>query len=116
MFMALLAGSTVESGPVSAWMGYFDTSRCLVLLAGSLFIVWSLLRVISAQVVRRMERQGAASGSGLRMPGRIDFLLRVLILMVYAAQLTVGSWTKLVQAQWHMHRFILLDELINAFP
>jgi STE24 endopeptidase len=116
MFIALLAGSSVESGPVSVWMGYFDARRSLVLLAGSLLIVWSLLRVTSAQVVRRMERLGAASGSGLRLPGRIDFLMRVLILTVFAAQLTVGSWTKQVQGQWHMHRFILLDELLLLLP
>jgi len=116
MFMALLAGSTVESGSVSVWLGNFDAQRTLVFVAGSVFIVWSLLRLTAAQVVRRMERQGAASGSGLRLPGRIDFLLRVFILMIFAAQLTVGSWTRQVQGQWHMYRFILLDEVLLLLP
>ena len=116
MFIALVAGSTFESGNVPAWMGHFDRQQSLVLLAGSMLIVWSLLRVISLQVVRRMERRGIARSGGLRLPGRMDFLLRIMIVTVFTAQLTVGSWTKQVQVEWQLHRFILADEILLLLP
>ena len=116
MFIALLAGSSFESEALPSWMEYFDTRRSLVLLAGSILILWSLLRVISTQVVRRMERVGVAGGGALRLPGRMDFLLRIMILTVFTAQLTVGSWTKQVQAEWQLHRFILADEILLLLP
>jgi len=116
MFIALLAGSSVESGDVSVWMGYFDARRSLVLLAGSVLILWSLLRLITGWVVRRLERMGVARGGGLRLAGRIDFLLRLFILLVFTAQLTVGGWTNQVQADWGLSRFILADELLLLAP
>lgn len=116
VFIALLAGSAIESDSESIWLSYFDARRSLVLLAGSILIVWSLFRVVSKHVVRRMERTGVAGSGALRLPGRMEFLLRTVIVLVFAWQLTLGSWAKQVQVEWHLHRFILADEILLLVP
>jgi len=120
MFIALLTGSTVESETlpvfVQNWLNYFTTMPLLGLISGSILILWSLLRIVSAQVVRRMERMGVAGGRALRLPGQMDMVLRIIILMVFTAQLIFGGWAQLILVKWQLHRFILVDELLLLLP
>ncbi|RLJ00425.1 MAG: hypothetical protein DRP08_06585, partial [Candidatus Aenigmatarchaeota archaeon] len=116
MFFALLVGSSDESGSAYAWRLPVDISYAPIFLVGSILILWSLSRIVSLQVVRRMERMGVAGSGVLRLPGRWDMVLRIIILMMFAAQLILGGWAQLIQVEWRMHRFILADELLLLLP
>ncbi len=120
MFIALLAGSFFESDNLPIWLTHwlnrFTTLERLGFIFGLILILWSIFRVVSVQVVRRIGRMGITGSRSLRLPGQMDMVLRILILTVFTGQLFLGGWAQLIVVKWGMDRFILADEILLLLP
>ncbi|MBN2433134.1 MAG: M48 family metalloprotease [Acidobacteria bacterium] len=116
IFMALLVGETVASQDVPSWLAPRGVGECLAFLVGSLLLAASLFRILVRSALVRLRRSDRPTAGGLRLPGRIDALLRLMILLVYASQLTRAGWAWLIYVRWNLNRFILVDELLLLLP
>ena len=84
---------TVPNEWLGQWAGGFSQgwgSVCLVI--GTILFYWSLTRVTVKVLLGRMKRLGFQDHSTRRMQARTQFQLQVLILVLFAGQLTVGGW------------------------
>ena len=119
IFLALLVGEilsgTGEEGPAK-WLSNFTGPQSAVLITGLTLLTWSLMRVVSRQVVAKLKRTEWPQPAVLRLPGRVDLLLRATVLGAFAVQLTVGGWAHLICGRWRLQRFILLDEILLILP
>ncbi len=111
--MALLAG---DSMPLPVWMSKYVGIRSAALISGSLLGLWSLINVSRMLLISKMERQEQLGRSMLRLPGRVELVMQVMILSLFALQLTIGGWAYLVCEQLELRRYILLDELMLLAP
>ena len=115
IFLALLVGEilsgTGEEGPAK-WLSNFTGPQSAVLITGLTLLTWSLMRVVSRQVVAKLKRTEWPQPAVLRLPGRVDLLLRAPVLGAFAVQVPVGGWAHLICGRWRLQRFILLDEIL----
>lgn len=84
-----------------------------------MFLIGTLLRMICRQVQIRlapMDRDETFKKSLLQLPGRIDILMRLLIVVTYGMLLTLGGWARLIYQEWSLQRLILIDELVLLGP
>lgn len=112
ILMALLIGDDVTS----AWHGSLSPAASLALVAGSILILWSLMRVKVRLLLAKLERLGWPSRAAGRLPGRTDLLMRAFVLGAFALQLTVGSWARVVTVDWQLQHWILADEILLLLP
>ena len=75
LFIALLAGEAAAEDP--QWMDYFSPSGTAALMVGTMLLVWSLSRLAGNKLRQRLIREGVAGKGVLRLPGRVDLLMRV---------------------------------------
>jgi len=59
---------------------------------GTILFYWSLTRVTVKILLARMNRLGFRDHRTRRLQVRVEFLLQILILVLFAGQLTVGGW------------------------
>jgi len=119
VFIALLAGENTSSTPqdMFPWTsGHLSGLSAMSFTAGTILLLWSLMRVTSKIFLRRMERVGIPNRSSLRLPGRIDLLTRIVIVVMFAIQLTIGGWGQLTVVEWHLRRVVLADEVVLLGP
>jgi len=123
VFMALLIGETANAdnadGGTVWWMNHFNGLSSLAFVAGLVLLLWSLMQITCRSLLLRMERlvqQGNSTKAALRLPGRIDLLMRVLLIGAFGTQLTVGGWAGLTYTQWRLQRFVLVDEVVLLLP
>lgn len=94
IFLALSVGEllnvTGEEGPAK-WLSNFTGPQSAVFITGLTLLTWSLMRVVSGQVVSKLKRTEWPQPAVLLLPGRVDLLMRVVILGVFALQLTEGG-------------------------
>ena len=114
VFLALLLGES--AGETLKQMSYFSGVRTVALLAGSMFLLWSLMTVTVRSVLIRLERFAQVRSPLSRLPGRVDLIMRTVVLGLFAVQLTIGGWADMVCAEWQLTRFVLLDELMLLLP
>ena len=114
LFIALLAGEAAAEDP--QWMDYFSPSGTAALMVGTMLLVWSLSRLAGNKLRQRLIREGVAGKGVLRLPGRVDLLMRVVLLGVYGFQLTVGGYARLVEIQWGLRGWVLVDEVLLIGP
>lgn len=119
VFMALLMGESLGTGQADEgmlWLGYSSGAGSVALVVGSLVLLWSLMRLTSRMVLLRLESQGPGSRAMLKVPVRIDLLMRILVVVTYGSQLTVGGWGKLVCVDWRLPGLVLVDEVVLLAP
>ncbi|MCP4708307.1 MAG: M48 family metalloprotease [Planctomycetes bacterium] len=117
--MALFAGE-VMIGPgwsqLRHWMSRMGQMQSVALVTGMIFLMWAFMRVVSQQVVLKLEATELPHPKALRLPGRVDLLMRIIILCAFGLQLTAGGWANLVCLEWRLQRIVLLDEIILMLP
>ena len=116
LMITLGVGDWAADDEIPAWMGYFSGFNALALLLGIIVLAGSLMRLTSRHLVKRLESTNPPSRANLRLPGRVDLLLRTGILIMFAAVLTAGGWGRLVIKDWHLDRLVLLDEICLMLP
>ena len=119
MLMALTAAEIVNEPPTAEgqfWFGYLEGIDVLLLLLGTLILMGTLMRLVSKHLIGRLERASLPGRVDLRLPGRIEFVMRIVILVMFAGLLTAGGWAKLVIAEWRLGRLVLADEICLMLP
>ncbi|KPK75318.1 MAG: hypothetical protein AMJ79_11560 [Phycisphaerae bacterium SM23_30] len=118
IFLALLAGELAGGGRDDEqlrWLSYLNGPQAAALMAGVIFLMWSLMRVVSGRVVAKLKGTELPQPAALRLPGRVDFLMRMAVLGAFAVQL-VGGWAHLICGRWRLQRFVLADEILLILP
>lgn len=103
-------------GWMTDWMGQFNPTRVILLEVGLIVLVWALARITAQTVLKRLERSKFLEGPLQRLPGQVDLLMRIILLTVFALQITIGGWGRLIVIHWQLGRFILIDELLLLMP
>ena len=117
VFAALGAAEAVRQPGGALWGESLRPSTALAMVAGTMMLIWTLLRWRSRHVLARLERQDETSlRRGLRLAARSEILGRWLITAAYVGQLTIGGWARLVEVQWQMWRWWLADEAVLLVP
>lgn len=114
--MALLVSDIATAEETNVWINYFSGVGSLAFVGGTIILLWSLMHLTGRLVLHRLERVGAHHRSTLRLPGRIELLLRILVVITYGCQLFLGGWGKLVGVEWQLQRLVLVDELVLLLP
>jgi len=114
VLLAMLVGESATELPV--WLNRFEGPSCLAMVAGSMLLLWSLSRLSAKMLLGRLEQAGQSVRSVLRLPGKIDVMMQVMILSLFAVQLTIGGWGRLVCVRWQLSELILIDELLIISP
>jgi len=119
ILMALFAGE-VMIGPgwseQRIWMSRMGGMQSVALVTGMLLLMWAFMRVVSRQVVLKLEATELPHPKALRLPGRVDLLMRIIILCAFGLQLTAGGWAHLICLEWRLQRIVLLDEMFLMLP
>jgi len=117
--MALWAAESVSGAPAerpAAWISELPLGTVAAVLAGSILLVWSVIRITTGVLYRRLTRSEYPSRSDLHLVGRIDLLLQIIVVSTFALQLALGGWVGLVSAKWQLQRVVLADELCLLLP
>jgi len=112
VFLALVAGQSETLQQKSCFSG----AQTIALFAGSMFLLWSLMTITARSVLIRLERFARIKRPLSRLPGRVDLIMRTIVLGLFAVQLIIGGWAYMVCAEWQLTRFVLLDELLLLLP
>ena len=114
MFLAVV----VATDPGVAGGGDWTAGQTLGMLVGSMVLVWSFAHWSSMRVRRRLTVLTLSSKGMGRLPGRVDMVMRTVVLSVFALQLTVGGWGRLVCETMGLERpgVILLGEVVLLLP
>jgi len=119
ILMALFAGE-IMSGPdwsdLRDWMSRMGGMQSVALVTGMILLMWAFMRVVSRQVVLKLEATELPHPKALRLPGRVDLLMRITILCAFGLQLTAGGWTHVICLEWRLQRIVLLDEIFLMLP
>jgi len=117
--MALFAGE-IMIGPgwsdFRDWMSRLGGMRSVALVMGMILLMWAFMRVVSRQVVLKLEATELPHPKALRLPGRVDLLMRITILCAFGLQLTAGGWANLICREWQLQQIVLLDEIFLMLP
>ena len=105
-----------EAGPLPEWMGRLVGVKSLGLTVGVTVILWSLFRWASQRLGARLSQAQHLGRETLRLPGRIDLLMRLVVLVTFAGTLTVGGWAHTVLEHWRLGRYVLIDEWVLLLP
>jgi STE24 endopeptidase len=114
VLLALLVGESATELPV--WLNGLEGLNCPAMMAGSILLLWAFSRLSAKVLLGRLERAGQSVRSVLRLPGKIDIMMQVMILSLFAVQLTIGGWGRLVYVRWQLGKLILIDELLIIAP
>lgn len=115
LWAAESASATSAAGP-TAWISELPSGTVAAILTGSTLLVWSVIRIMTRFLYRRLTRSQWPSRSDLRLVGRIDLWLQIMVIGTFALQLTLGGWAGLVGAKWKLQRVVLADELCLVLP
>lgn len=112
-FVVLISVGLVEETVVTPdhWLGLLSAKQTLLLLVGSILIFTALVRGLSRWLLARLNRLGWQNRSAMRLPAKCDLLIQVLLLLLFATQLTIGGWCKLLYLDWNLQNSILLWEV-----
>jgi STE24 endopeptidase len=123
VFFFLFAAGIVQDPSVkpSVWTGVWGdmdsaVTRSLGLMVGSTLLFWSAVRLTAQMLLKRMQRLGWENRRAMRLPGRIDLVVQTLLLALFAAQITVGGWTRVVLQNWELGNSILIWEICLIVP
>ena len=120
IFIALLLGENLSVEGLDrdqVWMGgNIDGFRSAMLVAGSIILLWSLMRFSARKALSRMERAGGGDRRIRRLPNRIELLMRVMLLGTFVSQLTAGGWGRWVYVEARLQRMVLIDEIVMLVP
>ena len=105
-----------DAGPLPEWMARLVGMKSIGLALGLTIILWSLFRWASQRLVNRLGHDQRLGRGELRLPGRIDLLMRLIVLLTFAASLTVGGWAHTVLEEWRLGRYVLIDEWVLLAP
>ena len=122
LMSVLSAEQVTENGSVpnewlGQWTGGFSQgwgSLCLV--SGTILFYWSLTRVTVKILLARMNRLGFRDYRTRRLQVRVEFLLQVLILVLFAGQLTVGGWAGFICLEMGLGNVAVLWEAGMILP
>ena len=117
VLVMLWAGeAATEVNGESVLMAQRGWVNSLILLVGTVVLMWSVMRLIANKVQKKLMRSGFADSWSQRLPGRVELAMRVIVLLVFAAQLTVGGWAVVVRKDWNMAGTVALDEILLILP
>ena len=123
VFFVLFAAGVVQDTSVgpTVWTGDWGPAesaglRSLGLLVGSTMLFWSIIRLTARILLRRMQPLGWENRSAMRLPGRIDLFVQTMLLLLFAAQITIGGWTRVVLCDWDLGNTILIWEVVLILP
>ncbi len=117
IMIALLAGESVQAGnPETEWFSSPGSGQSLLILAGSMLLVWSFWRVITRLILARLEGMQWPNRSVMKMPGRVDLVFQIMLLTVFTIQLTVGGWAELICTDLGLGGTVLLWEVGLILP
>ncbi len=117
MMIALLAGESVPVGDSKpAWFYEWTAVQSVMILAGSMLLVWSFWRIITRLILTRLELMNRPNRAVLKMPGRVDLVFQIMLLTVFAIQLTAGGWANLICNELNLSGTVLLWEAGLILP
>ena len=116
VLMAMLTADRLSDGQ-SLWPGLIvpDAHQSVAFTAGIILLVWSLMRLAVRHLIGRLGR-GGTQPSVLRLPGRVDLIMRIAVLLSFAIILTVGGWAHTVCVSWPLADLVLVDEVALLLP
>jgi len=94
----------------------FTGAETLLTVAGLTLIMWSLMRLTGRALVRLLTGAGQGRFGDLRLPSRVDLVVRVFVLGTFAVELVVCGWSRLVTETWRLQRIVLADEIALILP
>ena len=104
-----------QSLPTEPWLD-ISAGAAVLVVAGSILFMWSLMRLMARGVMARLGRLGRTNTHSLRLPGRVDLFSRITIVVVFACQLRWLGWANVIQNEWHLHNLVLVDKLCLILP
>ena len=120
VFISLLIGESLSVEGLDrgqAWMGGdIGGFRSAALVAGSIILLWSLMRISAMKVVLRMKRAAGGDRRVRRLPARFEMLTQVMLLGTFVLQLTACGWGKLVYVEARLQRLVMIDEFVMLLP
>ena len=112
VIMALAISQSLPTEPTLD----ISAATTVLLVAGSILIAWALMQLMTRIIMARLGRLGRTNLHGLRLPGRIDLLLRITIIVVFACQLRWLGWANVIVNDWRLANLVLIDKLCLILP
>jgi STE24 endopeptidase len=122
VIVAMLAAIAVSETPVEelASMGLgpagLAAGPTMILMAGTLLVWWSMMRVSANLLLGKMRRAGWYSRKGWRWPGRTDLVCQTASLVLFVFLLTAGGWAGLIDKELRDRHLAGLWELLLVSP
>ncbi|MBI9017608.1 MAG: M48 family metalloprotease [Phycisphaerae bacterium] len=114
IFMAMLIGDAI--GELPERFIAFSGGQSLAIVAGSSIVIWSLFRLSSLTLLKKLQAMEDPANAMLVLPRKLDFFSNIIIVTAYGIQLISFGWAKLIILDWQLDRFILIDELALLLP
>ena len=114
IFLAILVGET--AGEMPGWLSWMTGTQTVTLTLGILVLFWSLVRITIKMLMVTLENSKDISRTLMALPGRIDLIMRIIVFGLFAVQLTIGGWARLVCIDWQLSSWVIIDEILLLFP
>jgi len=118
IFLAVLIGENFAdlSSQLYPKVPDWTWQRSVTMIVGSTLLIWSLMRLTANIAVAKLTRSQKAGRLSLGLPGRMDLLMQIIIVGIFAVQLSICGWAKVVRLDFQLARLIALDEILLILP